>query len=418
MADAFTAVAVTDRVYWVGAIDWAIRNFHGYATSRGTTYNAFLVLAEKVTLIDTVKAPFEDELMARIASVIDPRRIDYVVSNHAEMDHSGCVPRVAAAVGAEKVFASKQGASALAAHFHGGVDVVEVADGEELDLGDERLSFFETKMCHWPDSMVSYLHGEELLFSQDAFGMHLAGTERFDDELPDWLVTQELRKYYANILMPLNKPVARAMEKLSGAGRTFRIVAPDHGPVWRKGFARVLDLYGRWSRSERTNRAVLVYDTMWQSTAAMARAIADGLAAAGTPAKLMPLSASHRSDVATEVLEAGALLVGSPTINNTMFPTVADVLCYLKGLRPKGLIGAAFGSYGWSGESIKQVAAALDDMGVEQVAEPLKARYVPADDDLAACRRLGTQIAAILRDRYGNAPARRSAQAPARRGRG
>jgi flavorubredoxin len=401
MAETFSAVAVTDRVYWVGAIDWSIRNFHGYRTSRGTTYNAFLVLADKVALIDTVKAPFQAELLGRIASVIDPGRIDYIVSNHSEMDHSGCLPQVAAAVGAEKVFASRQGAKALAGHFHGGVEVVEVADGEQLDLGGERLSFFETRMCHWPDSMVSYLHGEKLLFSQDAFGMHLAATERFDDELPDWLLEHELAKYYANILMPLEGPVARALEKLTGAGLDFRIVAPDHGPIWRRGFRRVLELYGRWSRAERTNKAVIVYDTMWKSTELMARAIADGLAAGGTSAKLMPLSGAHRSDVAAEVLEAGALVVGSPTLNNTMFPTVADVLCYLKGLRPKGLIGAAFGSYGWSGESVKHIAAALDEMGVEQVAEPVKARYVPTAEDLAACRRLGAAVAAKLTVRHG-----------------
>ena len=403
MAEQFGAIQVAEGVYWVGAIDWGIRNFHGYATSRGTTYNAYLVLADKTTLIDTVKAPFRDEMLLRIASVIDPGRIDYIVSNHAEMDHSGCLPTVAAAVGPEKVFASRQGAAALRAHFGEGLEITEVADGEQLDLGSDRLSFFETKMCHWPDSMVSYLHGAELLFSQDAFGMHLAGSKRFDDELPDWLLDHELAKYYANILMPLAAPIRKALDKLTGAGLSFRIVAPDHGPIWRAKFPHVLDRYDRWSRGERANKAVVVYDTMWHSTERMARAVADGLAAEGTAVQVMPLSACHRSDVASELLDAGALLVGSPTLNNTIFPTVADVLCYLKGLKPKGLIGAAFGSYGWSGEAPKQLAAALDGMSVEQVAEPLRVKYVPAAADLEACFQLGRQTAARLTEAYGRA---------------
>ncbi|HUS90253.1 MAG TPA: FprA family A-type flavoprotein [Phycisphaerae bacterium] len=400
MADQFGAVRVTDRVYWVGAIDWAIRNFHGYATSRGTTYNAFLVLADKVTLIDTVKAPFRRELMARIASVIDPRRIEYVVSNHSEMDHSGCLPEVAAAVGAEKVFASRHGAAALKEHFGEALEIEAVEDGQELDLGNEALRFFETRMCHWPDSMVSYLAGDELLFSQDAFGMHLASSERFDDELPDWVLDGELAKYYANILMPLSAPVRKALDKLTGSGLRFRLVAPDHGPIWRKRFGDVLDCYARWSAGRRTNKAVVAYDTMWQSTDLMARAIGDGLAAEGSAVQLMPLSACHRSDVATELLDTGALLVGSPTINNTMFPTVADVLCYLRGLKPLGLIGAAFGSFGWSGESVKHVAAALEEMGVEQVGQPVRVKYVPTAADLEACRQLGREVAWKLKELY------------------
>jgi flavorubredoxin len=401
MAGQFAAVPVAEGVYWVGAIDWAIRNFHGYATGRGTTYNAYLVVGEKVTLIDTVKAPFRQELLSRIASVIDPGRIDYIVSNHAEMDHSGCLPEIAKAVGAKEVFASKQGVAALAAHFHGGVDVQAVADGEELDLGGDKLTFVETKMCHWPDSMVSYLHGRKILFSQDAFGMHLASAERFDDELPAWLLDYELARYYANILMPLGSAVGKALAKLAASGLAPALVAPDHGPIWRKDFPRVLGLYQQWSAGKRRNKAVVVFDTMWHSTERMAQAIAEGLTAGGSAVQVMPLSASHRSDVAGEMLDAGALLVGSPTINNHMFPTVADCLCYLSGLKPAGLIGAAFGSFGWSGEATKHLADALTEMAVEQVAEPLKAKYVPTDEDLATCRQLGLTVAAKLRDKYG-----------------
>jgi flavorubredoxin len=400
MTQELTAVKIADRVYWVGAIDWDIRNFHGYLTSRGTTYNAFLVLADKVTLIDTVKAPFYDELMARISSVIDPAKIDYIVSNHSEMDHSGCLARVAAAVKPEKVFASQRGRSALGEHFGAGLEVVAVNDAQVLDLGSDKLSFFETRMCHWPDSMVSYLHGPGVLFSQDAFGMHLASTERFDDELDTWPLEHELAKYYANILMPLASPIKKALAKLTGSGLDFKLVCPDHGPIWRRNFPRVLELYRRWSGSRRTPRAVVVYDTMWQSTRKMAEAVCDGLTAGGATAVVMPLESSHRSDVASEVLEAGALIVGSPTINNQIFPTVADVMCYLQGLKPAGLIGAAFGSYGWSGESAKLLSGMLDAMKVEQVCEPLRAKYVPSPEDLSACRELGAKVARRLAQLY------------------
>ncbi len=400
MAQELTAVKVADNVYWVGAIDWDIRNFHGYLTSRGTTYNAFLVMADKVTLIDAVKAPFFDELMARISSVIDPSKIDYIVSNHSEMDHTGCLPKVVAAVKPEKVFASQQGLKALGEHFHGELEVTGVQDGQVLDLGGDKLSFFETRMCHWPDSMVSYLHGPELLFSQDAFGMHMASAERFDDELDAWPMEHELAKYYANILMPLSAPIKKALTKLTSSGLTFKLVCPDHGPIWRDNFARVLELYQRWAGAVRTRKAVVVYDTMWQSTRKMAEAICDGLSAGGAKAVVMPLDTAHRSDVASEVLEAGALLVGSPTINNQMFPTVADVLCYLRGLKPAGLIGATFGSYGWSGESTKLISADLDAMKVEQVSEPMRVKYVPSAEDMKACHELGTMVAERLAQTY------------------
>jgi flavorubredoxin len=316
------------------------------------------------------------------------------------MDHSGCLPRVAAAVKPEKVFASRQGLSALGEHFGAGLEVVAVNDGQVLDLGGDKLSFFETRMCHWPDSMVSYLHGPGVLFSQDAFGMHLASAERFDDELGALPLEHELAKYYANILMPLAAPIKKALAKLTGSGLDFKLVAPDHGPIWRRNFPRVLELYRRWSGCQRSPKAVVVYDTMWQSTRKMAEAVREGLAGGGATAVVMPLEGSHRSDVATEVLEAAALIVGSPTMNNQIFPTVADVMCYLQGLRPAGLIGAAFGSYGWSGEATKLLSGLLDAMKVEQVAEPVRAKYVPSAEDLAACRELGAKVARRLAELY------------------
>jgi flavorubredoxin len=397
MRETLRAVKLTDTVYWVGAIDWNVRDFHGYSTSGGTTYNAYLVLADKVTLIDTVKSPFRDELFARVSSVIDPKSIDYIISNHAEMDHSGCLPEIVALTGPEKVFASQMGAKALDDHFRPGFDITPVKDGDEISLGNRTVTFLETRMLHWPDSMFSYLKEEKLLFSQDAFGMHLASGERFDDELDDSLLEHEAAKYYANILLPFSHLILKLFDRLGGLGLEFGMIAPDHGPIWRKNGGRILELYRKWARQDRTNRAVVVYDTMWGGTGRMASAIADGLAGGGAGVNVLKLRAAHRSDIATELLDAGAMIVGSPTINNNVFPTIADLLVYIKGLKPKGLIGAAFGSYGWSGESVKQIEEHLRGMDIELVAEGLKAKYVPDDKVLASCRELGEKIAARLR---------------------
>ncbi len=397
MEEVFRAVKVTDRVYWVGVIDWALRNFHGYTTREGSTYNAYLILADKVTLIDTVKAPYREELLARVASVIDPRKIDYVVSNHSEMDHSGSLAWVIEVVKPEKVLASVMGAKALKEHFHWDVEVVPVKSGDEVDLGGMKLSFIETRMLHWPDSMFSYLEGEEVLFSQDAFGMHLASSELFADELDRGLLEREAATYYANILLPYSPLVLKLLARVRETGLKPRVVATDHGPIWRRGedIAWILGLYERWALQKPTKKAVVVYDTMWGSTALMARTLADGLAAGGAQVKLMPLEGSHRSDVAAEILDAGALLVGSPTLNNNLFPSVADILTYLRGLRPQNLIGAAFGSYGWSGESVKQVREVLEAMKVEVVGE-VKSKYVPTREVLQECYSLGLQIAQRL----------------------
>jgi flavorubredoxin len=392
----FHAVKLTDRVYWVGAIDWSVRNFHGYQTSRGTTYNAFLVLADRVALIDTVKAPFVDEMFARIASIIDPARIHTVVSNHTEMDHSGGLPAVIGRAHPERVLASKRGALDLLEHFPDLGEVTAVNEGESVSLGNATLSFMNTPMLHWPDSMFTYYAEEGILFSNDAFGMHLASGERFADELDEAILVHEGAKYYANILLPLSRLVTRLFEKVARADLDIGMIAPDHGPIWRRDVGRVLDLWRAWAGQERTNKAVVVFDTMWGSTGKMARAIGDGLASGGAAVKLMDLDVSHRSDVATEILDAGALLVGSPTLNNGIFPTVADAMTYIRGLKPQGLRGASFGSYGWSGEGVAELTAILDAMKVELHSEGLKVKYVPRPEDLARCRALGSELAEEL----------------------
>jgi flavorubredoxin len=395
----FPAVQVSDSIYWVGAIDWGVRDFHGYQTPRGSTYNAYLVVADKMALIDTVKAPFFEEMLSRIASVADPGKVSYVISNHAEMDHSGALPQAIAALNPEQVFASTLGVKALKDHYHLERDFTAVKDGGTLSLGSMTLAFAEMRMLHWPDSMATYLPEQALLFSNDAFGMHLATSQRFDDELEESLLDYEAAKYFANILMPLAGLIPRAIEKVGTLG-DLKIIAPSHGPIWRSRLGHIVELYSAWAAGRKSRKAVVIYDTMWQSTAAMAKAVTEGLTAGGLTAKLLPLRASHRSDVAAEVLDAAALVVGSPTLNNAIFPTLADVLTYLKGLKPKGMVGAAFGSHGWSGEGVGQLEALLTEMKVELAAPGVKAVYVPDAAVLAACFSLGQQVAGKVRERF------------------
>jgi flavorubredoxin len=399
---AFRAVRVSEHVWWVGAVDWALRDFHGYSTQRGSTYNAYLVMGEFPILIDTVKAQFKDEMLARIASVTDPKTIRAIISNHAEMDHSGCLPQVIELVRPEKVLASRMGVKHLREQFHHEHAVEVVKDGEARTIAGLNFTFLETPMLHWPDSMVSYLAEDRLVFSQDGFGMHLAGPKLFSDEYDRDVLHYEAKKYYANILLPYSALVLKLLERVKDLGIPIDFIAPDHGPVWRsEGVGLATGWWRKWAEQRPENRAVIVYDTMWQSTALMARAIADGLAEAGSGVSMVPLCCSTRSDAMTELLGAGALLVGTPTINNGMFPTVADFLCYARGLKPKNLVGAAFGSHGWSGEGTAQVEEQLRQMGVELVGPALKQRFVPDGKALEACRELGRLLAARLKSRAG-----------------
>lgn len=391
MSPSFSAIPISKHVYWVGAIDWKVRDFHGQSTEKGSTYNAYLVMGEKITLVDTVRPAFTQELLERVASVVDPSRIDYIISNHAETDHSGALPAVIEATRPEKIFASTMGTKALSEHFNVDAPLVPVKDGETLSVGNLTVSFAETRMVHWPDSMFSFLHEDGVLFSNDAFGMHLATEERFIDEVRDW--ERHAAKYYANILMPLTPVVTRALDKVTATMPGIRVIAPDHGPIFRKDLDSILSLYAKWAAGAHARKAVVVYDTMWQSTAMMARSVANGLEIGGLRPKVFRLGDTHRSDIVTELLDAAALVVGSPTMNKNVFPTVADLLTYLKGLKPRNLVGAAFGSYGWSGEAPGQIREYLNAMEVALPREDLKTKFVPREVDLDLCVKLGSEVA-------------------------
>ena len=399
MTNIYSAIQVSKHVYWVGAIDWSIRDFHGYTTPHGSTYNAYLVMADKITLIDAVKAPFIEEMLTRIASVVDPSKIDYIISNHSEQDHSGCLLEIISRVQPEKVYASSAGVKTLKEIFHADAEILPVKDGQSLSLGNMDLKFMETRMIHWPDSMFTWLEEDGLLFSQDAFGMHLATFERFADELPADMLKYEAATYYANIVLPYSQVVLKALEKVAATGWEIRIFAPDHGPIWRNDLKWIMNLYKEWAMQFPTNKAVVVYATMWHSTEKMAKAIAESLAREGVRVKLLSMNDVHRSEVVYEILEAGALIVGSSTLNNNILPQMADVMTYLKGLKPANLIGAAFGSFGWSGESVKDLETILREMKVEIVADPVSVKHVPGNAVLEKCAELGKIVADQLKKR-------------------
>jgi flavorubredoxin len=397
-ATPFQAVKISENVYWVGAIDWDLIEFHGYRTERGTTYNAFLVMADKITLIDTVKKRYKREFLSRIQSVIDPKDIDIIVSNHAEMDHSGLLPDMVELIQPEKLYASANGAKALAEHFGDAVEVEAVDNGGSISLGNMNLTFVETKMIHWPDSMVSFLDSDGILFSQDAFGMHLATSSVFAEDNDRYIMQHEAEKYYANIVLPYSKIVGKTLDALQSMNLPIQIIAPDHGPIWRgdDDIAFVLDLYQRFVAQPPTPAAVVLYDTMWESTDIMAKAVAEGLRQGGVRVQVFNLHTSHRSDVATAVMNSGALVVGSPTLNSGIYPTLADALTYIKGLQPMNLIGAFFGSYGWNQKGMKELGEFVDKIGMDIVAEPLSVKFVPTDEDLEACATLGRTVAGKL----------------------
>ncbi|MDR1657148.1 MAG: flavodoxin domain-containing protein [Deltaproteobacteria bacterium] len=392
-------IKITENIYWVGAVDYDIRDFHGYLTPRGSTYNAYLIVDKKITLIDTVKHGFEDELLSRVAKIVDPTKIDQVVSNHAEMDHSGGLPGVMKAIGLEKpVYASTLGVKNLGGQFKDAGLNLKAVEGK-LDLGSEELVFLETRMIHWPDSMFSFVPAQGVLFSQDGFGLHLATPERFDDQISEEIWGPLALNYFANILTPYTGQIAKLIEKVAADGLIpqIKIICPDHGFIWRQNPGRALELYSAWVQQKPKRKAVIVFDTMWHSTEYMARELADYLYTQGIETRYYSLKNQHRSAVATECYDAAAIMVGTPTINNQMFPSVADLLCYLKSLKMKNKIGASFGSYGWSGEGAKLVQAELKTMGYELPSDEVRVQWVPQEKDLASLKALGLTVAEAVK---------------------
>jgi len=389
-------VQLKDGVYWVGAIDWNVREFHGYTTSRGSTYNAYLVKGEKTALVDTVKAEFFPEMLARIKSIMDPAEIDYLIVNHVEMDHSGAIPMFVEQAPNAQLIATDNGIKALERHYRQELPIRKVRTGDEIALGAKTLQFLETYMLHWPDSMFTYLKEDCILMPNDGFGQHYASYHRFDDEDSLETIMDEAAKYFGNILMPLAPLIPPLLKKVKNMGIPIEMIAPSHGIIWRSHPDKIIQAYFDWSTGVAEEHVLIIYDTMWQSTETMAKVISQGISQAGVENKLIHVRKNHRSDIMKEILSAKILAIGSPTINEGIFPTVAELLIYLKGLRPLKKKGVAFGSYGWGGEAIPAINDAMKGMGIEVIDPGLSVMYVPGDEDLQNCFQMGEKIAASL----------------------
>ncbi|HCJ58226.1 MAG TPA: MBL fold metallo-hydrolase [Clostridiaceae bacterium] len=382
-------VEIASGVYYVGAVDWNLKDFHGYTTPRGVTYNSYLIVDEKICLIDTVKSPFAQELIERISGIVDPSKIDYIVTNHIEPDHAGALPALMKLAPNAKVYVTAQGKEGIPKYYGEQYDFQVVREGDVLDLGQNKLHFIPLPMLHWPDSMACYLDGVQILFSNDAFGQHISTTKRFDDENDMQVVLYEAAKYYANILMPFNRLIEKALNKT--AGLPIQMIAPSHGIVWRKHISEIIKKYQQWGQGVTTEKVIVAYDSMWGGTEKMARRILDGLAAAGVEGKLYRMSSSDRSEVVWDLLEARGVLIGSSTLNNGMLPTMGALLVYLKGLRPANKMAAAFGAYGWGGGAQKEIEEYLTVSGMN-VEPGLTVKWTANNEELEACFAFGFEF--------------------------
>ena len=375
------AIEISPKVWWVGGIDWNERLFHGYTTEAGITYNAYLIMDEKITLIDTCKATFADELVQRISQVVDPAKIDVVITNHVEMDHSGSLPVIHKIAPNAQIYASAgAGVNEVKAHF--GIEATPVKSGDTLNIGERTLTFVTTPMVHWPDNMVTYSDVDQILFSNDAFGQHYATTKRFDDENDLCEIMKQAKKYYANIVWPYGMQAHKALEAVKGL--ELKMIAPSHGCIWRSHIDKILEKYEAWTTYQTEEKAVVVFDSMWHSTEMMAREICDSFIAEGISAKLIDVKATHISDIMTELCDARYVAVGSPTLNSNMLPTVASFLTYMRGLSPKNdqRIGLAFGSYGWAPLGPKQVYEELEKAKFNLPLPVITQQWVPTQDKL------------------------------------
>lgn len=373
-------VKLKEGVYWVGEIDWDLRNFHGYATQRGSSYNAYLILDEKITLIDGVRPYLFQKMIQRVSRLIDPSQINYIISNHAEMDHSGSLPLLMESAKNATIITSPNGQKGLLAHYkNNDWNFRVVKSCETINIGRKNITFIHTPMVHWPDNMMSYLAEDNILFSNDAFGQHIASFERFDDECIQGIVVEEAKKYYANIVLPYSGLVQKALD--SASPYAIDMIAPSHGVVWRSSVKTILEEYKKWAANQVGKKGLIIYDTMWKSTEKVAYAIQEAFESHEVRVQMANLRKNHISDIMADVLSAKFICVGSPTLNSNMLPTVSGFLTYLKGLSPKNRIGLAFGSYGWGGQSIDHVEKILKDCGFDMM-ESIKMQYVPDETQL------------------------------------
>ncbi len=391
---------LTDKVTWVGKTDWELTRFHGdeYSTHKGSSYNSYLVEDQKTALIDTVWQPFDKEFVSRLGQYIDLKQIDYIICNHNEVDHSGALPELMREIPDTPIYCTANGKRIIQGHYHQDWNFVTVKTGDTLDLGENKLVFVEAPMLHWPDTMFTYMTGENILFSNDAFGQHFATESLYNDMVDQAELFAEALKYYANILTPFSSFVTKKIHEVLALKLPVSMICPSHGVIWKDNPTQIVEQYLKWADSYQENQVVLFYDTMWNSTRKMAEAIADGIYQQdpSVTVKLMNAAKEDKNDILAEVFRAKAVLVGSSTINNGYLFSIGGLMEMIKGLKFKGKKAAAFGSYGWSGEAVGQLTKALGDSGFEVVNDGHRCLWVPDEAAHAACVAYGKQFASML----------------------
>lgn len=385
-------------IYWVGAIDWSIRDFHGYVTPKGTSYNNYLILDDQITLLDTVKYNFAEQTIKNISMLIDPSQIKNIIINHIENDHVTSLDRIMSICPQATIYITQKGKKGLDRFFDTSKwNIKIVKTGDTLNIGKRTLLFIETPMLHWPDSMVTYIKEDKLLISQDAFGQHLASAVRFDDEYIEKVSMEDLEDsvvdYYANILMPFGQIIKNKIQEIVKSGIEIDMIAPDHGIIWRKHVKKIIEMYLNMSEGKADLRVVVIYDTMWNSTEKMIIPIIEGVKYEGVDVRVIKLRATPLSFAVKEFWKARGCLIGSPTLNNTMFPSIAEFLAYLKGLRPKNRIVGAFGSYGWGGGAVRDIYEEFKKIGLETVEPGIQVLYKPSLEDEKLCYDFGREFA-------------------------
>ena len=387
---------ITDNVTWVGKVDWDLVHFHGdeLSTFHGSSYNAYLIKDEKNVLIDTVWRPYDREFVKRLKEVIDLKDIDYIVMNHNEIDHSGALPELLREIPDTPIYCTKKGEAILRGHYHQDWNYVNVKTGDTLNIGKHTLTFIEAPMLHWPDTMFTYMSGDEILFSNDAFGQHYATESLFDTAADVNEVMYEAEKYYTNILNLYSPMVARKVKEVLGMNLPIKMIAPSHGVIWTKYISQIIENYQKWSTPYQENQITIVYDTMWQSTRLMGEAIAEGIRRAdpSVEVKLYNVAKEDKNDVLTQMFRSKAVLVGSPTINYGYSFAIAGILEMARGLKFTGKKAAAFGSYGWSGDAPKLITKHLQEAGFDVVDDGIKCLWVPDNKAIDECRDYGEQF--------------------------
>jgi anaerobic nitric oxide reductase flavorubredoxin len=388
---------IKEDILWVGKIDWELRKFHGeeYTTHRGSSYNSYLVSDEKIALIDTVWGPFKDEFVANLKKEIPLEKIDFIIANHAESDHSGALPELMRHIPHTPIYCTANGLKSFKGHYHQDWNFQVVKTGDKVSIGSKDLIFIEAQMLHWPDSMMCYLTNDNILFSNDAFGQHLASQFMYNDLVDQAELFQEAIKYYANILTPFSALVDKKIKEIVGLNVPVNMICPSHGIIWRKDPMQIVSQYVKWANAYAENQITIVYDTMWDGTRRMAEAIAKGITEAdqNVAVKLFNVARADKNDVITEIFKSKAILIGSPTVNKGVLSAVAALLEEIKGLRFKNKKAAAFGCYGWSGEAVKIISDRLKEGGFQLLNDGIREMWNPDTKSVDNCIRFGRDVA-------------------------